>query len=105
MLAPNLIIVRGERSLPANSRRAAIHRLEIPYGRFERRIALPAGAFELMDRQLEHGCLALTLRRLTLNENTMQLEKSQPQGPDETAPPPRRMRRRAAARSRCPTTR
>ena len=65
VLAPNLIIVRGERSLPANSRRAAIHRLEIPYGQFERRIALPAGEFELIDQRLEHGCLVLTMRRLT----------------------------------------
>lgn len=65
VLAPNLIIVRGERSLPANSRRASIHRLEIPYGRFERRIALPAERYELVDRRLEHGCLALTLRSLT----------------------------------------
>jgi HSP20 family molecular chaperone IbpA len=65
VLAPNLIVVRGERSLPTNSRHAAIHRLEIPYGRFERRIALPAGQFELFDRRLEHGCLVLQLRRLT----------------------------------------
>jgi HSP20 family molecular chaperone IbpA len=65
VLAPTMIIVRGERSLPANSRRAAIHRLEIPYGRFERRIALPPGEFELSDRRLEHGCLVLELRRLT----------------------------------------
>ena len=65
VLASNLIIVRGERSLPADSRYATIHRLEIPYGQFERHIALPAGRFELIDRRLEHGCLALTLRRLT----------------------------------------
>ena len=65
VLTPTLIIVRGERSLPTNSRRAAIRRLEIPYGRFERRIALPAGRFELLDRRLEHGCLLLELRRLT----------------------------------------
>lgn len=63
VLAPGVIVVRGERSLPANSRRAAIHRLEIPYGRFERRIALPEGDFEPVDQRLEHGCLVLTLRR------------------------------------------
>ena len=65
VLTPTLIIVRGERSLPTNSRRAVIHRLEIPYGRFERRVALPPGQFELFDRRLEHGCLVLELRRLT----------------------------------------
>lgn len=64
VLTPSLIIVRGERSLPTNSRRAAIHRLEIPYGRFERRVSLPPGRFELVDRRLEHGCLVLELRRL-----------------------------------------
>ena len=62
--APSRIIVRGELSLPTQSRRAPIHRLEIPYGQFERRVALPAGHFELIDRRLEHGCLVLTLRRL-----------------------------------------
>ncbi|MGP1676117.1 MAG: Hsp20/alpha crystallin family protein [Burkholderiales bacterium] len=63
VLAPGLIIVRGERSLPTNARRAAIHRLEIPYGQFERRVALPPGQFEPIDQRLEHGCLILTLRR------------------------------------------
>ncbi len=58
------IVVTGERPLPVESRRAAIHRLEIPYGTFERRIALPAGRFELLDRQSDHGCLWLRLRRL-----------------------------------------
>lgn len=65
MLAPGQIVVRGERTLPANSRRAAIHRLEIPYGRFERRITLPDGGFEMIDQRLEQGCLILTLQRLT----------------------------------------
>jgi HSP20 family molecular chaperone IbpA len=41
-----------------------IHRLEIPYGRFERRIALPAGRFELASHDLVDGCLVLTLRRI-----------------------------------------
>jgi len=64
-LTPGLIIVRGERSLPAGARHAAIHRLEIPYGRFERRVVLSAGEFELIDQRLEHGCLVLDLRRTT----------------------------------------
>ena len=65
VLTPDSIIVRGERPLPAISHGAAIHRLEIPYGQFERRIALPAGTFELVHRRLEHGCLVLELCRLT----------------------------------------
>ncbi len=65
VLTPSVIIVRGERALPAISRFAPIHRLEIPYGHFERRIALPPGQFELIDQRLEHGCLVLDLCRLT----------------------------------------
>ena len=41
-----------------------IHRLEIPHGRFERRIDLPAGRYELAGRDLIDGCLILRLRRL-----------------------------------------
>jgi HSP20 family molecular chaperone IbpA len=58
------LIVVGHRELPARSRGAAIHRIEIPYGRFERRILLPAGRYELDRRELAHGCLLITLRKL-----------------------------------------
>jgi len=58
------LIVVGHRDLPARSRRAAIHRIEIPYGRFERRVALPGGRYELDRRELAHGCLLITLRKL-----------------------------------------
>src|SRR5262249_4505047 len=39
------LIIRGDRILPAELRDALIHRLELPQGRFERRIALPAGRY------------------------------------------------------------
>ena len=58
------VVVRGERAFPVEHQRAIIYRLEIPYGRFERRIVLPAGRYELVDRRLENGCLTLGLRRL-----------------------------------------
>jgi HSP20 family protein len=58
------VVVRGERAFPVEYQRAIIYRLEIPYGRFERRIVLPAGGYELVDRRLEDGCLTLGLRRL-----------------------------------------
>src|SRR3954452_24444262 len=35
------LLVVGHRHLPVRARGAAVHRIEIPYGRFERRIALP----------------------------------------------------------------
>jgi HSP20 family molecular chaperone IbpA len=43
---------------------ATIHRLEIPYGRFERTIDLPPGRYDLVQREFADGCLLLELRRL-----------------------------------------
>lgn len=55
--------VVGERPMPSAGG-AALRRLEIPYGRFERRLDLPGGRYELEQRELEHGCLRITLRKL-----------------------------------------
>jgi len=63
-LEAGTVVVRGERAFPVAYQRAIIYRLEIPYGRFERRIALPAGEYQLLDPRLENGCLTLGLRRL-----------------------------------------
>ncbi|MEA5098273.1 MAG: Hsp20/alpha crystallin family protein [Burkholderiaceae bacterium] len=57
------LYVVGERSMPA-APDAVIRRLEIPYGRFERRIDLPQGHFEIGERVLANGCLRLILRKL-----------------------------------------
>jgi HSP20 family protein len=40
-----------------------IHRLEIPYGRFERRIAIDMDQMELTQRTLKDGVLTLTFQR------------------------------------------
>lgn len=58
------IIVRGERSFGAGLGPGAVVRLEIPYGRFERRIVLPAGTYQLLQMQLENGCLRIHLEQL-----------------------------------------
>ncbi len=58
------LVVSGERPLPVPPGAGTIHRLEMPYGRFERRITLPAGRYELGRRDLAHGCLTLTLRKI-----------------------------------------
>ena len=58
------LIVTGERYLPAQAAGAAISRMEIPAGRFERQIPLPAGRFEIVERARADGCLTLVLRRL-----------------------------------------
>lgn len=57
------LVVRGERPLPTACRQAVIRQLEIPYGRFERRIALPAGEFVLARKAFSDGCLALVLQK------------------------------------------
>lgn len=58
------LVVTGHRALSTAFRRAHVHRLEIPYGRFERRIPLPVGRYELGSRQLVDGCLALSFKVL-----------------------------------------
>jgi HSP20 family molecular chaperone IbpA len=59
-----VLVVAGVRRLPAAMRGAAIHRLEIPHGRFERRIRLPSGRLELGRSELTSGCLVLSLAKL-----------------------------------------
>jgi len=58
------ILVSGERAFGARLGPGSILRMEIPYGRFARRILLPFGAFQLNEICLENGCLKLTLDRL-----------------------------------------
>jgi|SRR6185369_8316334 HSP20 family molecular chaperone IbpA len=58
-----VLTVIGERRLPPESA-GAIHRLEIPHGRFERRLALPQARYEVTESQLRDGCLTLQLRKL-----------------------------------------
>ena len=59
------IVVRGERSIGASVGTGAIVRLEIPYGRFERRIVLAPGKYKLTNMLLENGCLRINLEPLT----------------------------------------
>ena len=53
------LVIVGTRPLPKAGRNANILRLEIPYGRFERRITLTA-RLQLAERELRNGCLILT---------------------------------------------
>ena len=57
------LIIVGVRPLPPRGPHAQILRLEIPYGRFERRITL-IPRLELADREVKNGCLVLTLTEL-----------------------------------------
>lgn len=64
-LLQQVLVVQGERSLGASFGADTIFQLEIPYGRFERRIQLPHADFRMVDMLLQNGCLRLTLERLT----------------------------------------
>lgn len=59
----NDLVVEGVRVLPSELRHASIHRLELPQGRFERRLPLPAGTFRDISRAAAAGCLVITLRK------------------------------------------
>jgi hypothetical protein len=48
--------------LPAELRNARIHRLELPQGRFERRIPLPLGRYTI-SRFATFGCVGLRLTK------------------------------------------
>jgi HSP20 family molecular chaperone IbpA len=60
---PEILLVAGVRRLPAAAVGMAIQRLEIPHGRFERHIRLPAARWELQQSTLTNGCLLLSLTK------------------------------------------
>ena len=61
------ISISALRAFPCRGEASQIHRLEIPYGRFERFIGLPLAdpyaSLELTGRSLQDGILTLTFRR------------------------------------------
>jgi len=58
------LAIIGRRRLPVLPGPTRIHRMELPHGHFERRIALPPGAYELSRRDLADGCLTVVLRKV-----------------------------------------
>jgi HSP20 family molecular chaperone IbpA len=57
------LVVAGRRVLPPELRNAVIHRLELPQGRFERRIALPPGRYGVQ-QFAANGCLVFNLTKM-----------------------------------------
>jgi HSP20 family molecular chaperone IbpA len=57
------LVISGERSLPVDLTGAVIHRLELPQGRLERRVPLPAGRYDQILRRTLNGCLVVRLRK------------------------------------------
>jgi HSP20 family molecular chaperone IbpA len=66
-LDPGGVSVSALRPFPCRETGAHLHRIEIPYGRFERRIGLPLEdpymPMELVGRRLADGVLTLTFRK------------------------------------------
>jgi len=60
---PGALVVRGVRPLPLAGPGFAVRHLEIPYGRFERRIPLPVRGLELQDPEVVDGCVVVRLRK------------------------------------------
>jgi len=57
-----VLVVSGHRVLPSELRSARILRLELPQGRFERRIRLPLGSYTIT-RFATNGCVGLRLTK------------------------------------------
>jgi len=57
------VTIVGVRVPPAALRDAVIHRLELPQGRFERRLALPPGRYRNVTRHAVDGCLVISLEK------------------------------------------
>ena len=62
MIENGTLVISGHRVLPVELRNARIHRLELPQGRFERRIALPTGRYAV-SRFAVNGCVGLRLAK------------------------------------------
>jgi HSP20 family protein len=60
VLDKGTLVISGRRTLPTELRNARILRLELPQGRFERRIPLPTGRYTIT-RFAAHGCVGLRL--------------------------------------------
>jgi HSP20 family molecular chaperone IbpA len=58
------LVIAGTRILPGELRTAVIHRLELPQGRFYRRLRLPAGRYSGVRRSVVAGCLVITLQKM-----------------------------------------
>lgn len=63
ILDDEYLTIDGRRHLPTGFA-SHIRRLEIPYGRFERRIKLPGGCLEMGTREFVNGCLLIALRKI-----------------------------------------
>ncbi len=83
------LVISGQRVLPPELRTATIHRLELPQGRFERRVSLPPGAYESVRRDEEDGCLRHHPHQSQAHRG--EPEGANPMSPDDIQTPPAAM--------------
>ncbi|TPW28742.1 Hsp20/alpha crystallin family protein [Pararhizobium mangrovi] len=57
------VVLTGARVPPAALRTADIHRMELPQGRFHRRVPLPPGRYDQVSLEMQAGCLYVALRK------------------------------------------
>src|SRR5471030_2210436 len=67
-LEADALTVSAVRDFPVTARGARLHRVEIPYGRFFRRIPLPIPRLEPAGRSFIDGCLTLAFRKIAVQE-------------------------------------
>ncbi|HET7412758.1 MAG TPA: Hsp20/alpha crystallin family protein [Pararhizobium sp.] len=58
------VVISGIRGAPEALRTAVVHRLELPQGRFERRVPLPPGRYGEIALKMRDGCLYVGLRKM-----------------------------------------
>lgn len=62
------VLVAGHRRSSAISPGSRIHRLEIPYGKFERQLAFPSTHVRLAQSEYVNGCLLLILQAIVTDK-------------------------------------
>jgi HSP20 family molecular chaperone IbpA len=58
------LVVIGDRFLPKELGRVFVHRMELPLGRFERKVKLPRGRYHDVRFTTSDGCLVVTLSKV-----------------------------------------
>ncbi|MBS0526794.1 MAG: Hsp20/alpha crystallin family protein [Proteobacteria bacterium] len=64
VIRDGVLLIAGARVLPRELRTAVIHRIELPQGRFERQVRLPAGTYEQPVSAVADGCLIVKLPKV-----------------------------------------
>ena len=58
------LVVIGDRTMPKELGRVYVHRMELPLGRFQRKVRLPRGRYHDVRFATSDGCLVVTLSKV-----------------------------------------